>query len=75
MFFKKERSKRLLTTGNGIRYWLSPLQWICIGVILWTMFCVVVLPSYKTSFIIIQTVCLYLLIMDGVSKSMDDHKK
>lgn len=73
--FEKKRSSRLLTTGSGIRYWLKPSQWVCIGVILWTVFCGLIFPVYRGSFIIVQMIALYLLIMESITKIMDDHKE
>ena len=73
--FNKERSSRLLTAGRGIRSILSPSQCAAIIVIIWTFFAALVFPVYREWFVIVQLVALYALIMDGITKNMDDHKE
>lgn len=77
MFFKKKESNKLLPKSNGDQYrlLLSPLQMACIGALLWAFVIMLIFPAYRHACIIVQAMSLYMLILDGISKSLDDHKK
>ncbi len=77
MFFKKKESNKLLQKSNGNRYWLlfSPLQMACIVAVLWAFVIMLIFPAYRHACISMQAMALYMLILDGISKSLDDNKK